>query len=400
MVIDAPAGVPLAGFEEREGAPSQGVRDPACVRAFAIEAGARRVVLVTADLLLLDPGAAEAVRARLTDRGIDPTSVFFTASHTHSGPGAYASGVIWQIVTGTYDPRAFEAVVEAHVAAVAAAIADLAPARIGSSSERVAGLTKNRTEKDGPLDERLFVLRFEKADGRAAAFWAYGCHAVTKVASNLLLSADYPGEVAAAYEGRELQVLGFAAGGVGSANPRVDRDDTSWLVAPLIAGLRRALVRAAANSRSEGTLTAAQVDRPLPPLRYRLTDELAVWDHAVAPFVGGDRVRFGAIAIGDTVLLHMPCEPSTVLTRIARARARELGIELAILPFNGTYLGYVTPRRVYDLPEEKGDELLFYETHTMTFLGAWGGDLMMNLGLRLAAGVRARARGAAPPGFF
>src|SRR5687768_2107422 len=136
IAIEAPPGVPLAGFGEREGAPSTGLRDQVWVRAFAIEAGEHRVVLVTADLLELDAGTSDEIRDRLAPE-IDPRAVFFTASHTHSGPGGYASAPIWQLVTGPFDERAFEAVVDAHVKAVRAAISDLAPAKIGSASETV-----------------------------------------------------------------------------------------------------------------------------------------------------------------------------------------------------------------------------------------------------------------------
>lgn len=397
--IDAPGGVPLAGYGDRKGAPSTGTRDPVYVRAFAVAAGDHRVVLLAADLLELDPTAAREVRSRL-ERRIEKDQIFFTASHTHSGPGAYVSGLIWEMVLGDYDERAFEAVVAAHVAAAEGALDDLSPGRIGSASLEVPGLIMNRTEKDGPVDDRLFVLRFEKANGETAAFWSYGCHAVTLPATNLLISADYPGEVAGAFEGRSLELLAFAAGGVGSANPKQERPNTEWLVGPLVAGLTRALAAAKVESRAEGTVASARVTRPTPPIRYRVDRDLAVWGALIQPLIGVDHVSYGAIVLDDTVLLHVPAEPSGELTRAARERARERGVELAVLPFNGTYIGYVTPRRVYDLPEEKGEELLHYETHVMTFLGPWGGDLIMNLGLRLASGLRAAARLREEPGFF
>jgi hypothetical protein len=396
--IAPPAGVPLAGFGDREGAPSTGTRDPVHVRAFAIEAGEHRIILIAADLLELDAHAAEEVRIRL-EGDIPRDHVFFTASHTHSGPGGYASGLVWELVTGPYDGDAFEAVVAAHVGAAQGALADLADVKIGTASVQVPGLIMNRTEKDGPVDDRLFLMRFEKKD-RVAAFWAYGCHAVTLPAKNLLLSADYPGEVAGAFEGKTLDLLAFAAGGVGSANPRHEREDTSWIVDPLVRGVSRALALAAARSRSDGALASAQVTRPLPPLRYRVSDDVAVWGEIVAPLIDMPELSYGAVAIGDTVLLHLPSETSGMLTKTARARAGRSGVELAILPFNGTYVGYVTPSRIYDLPEEEGEELLYYETHTMTFLGPYGGDLMMNLGLRLASKVRARGRPVSDPGFF
>lgn len=369
------------------------------VRAFAVEAGGHRLVLVAADLLVLHPTAAAMIRERLAAL-IDEDRIFFTASHTHSGPGAYASGLVWELVLGDYDERAFDAVVAAHVEAAKRALNDLTPGRIGSASLEVPGLITNRTERNGPVDDRLFLLRFEKANGATAAFWSYGCHAVTLPPENLSISADYPGEIAGAFEGRSLDLLAFAAGGVGSANPKQERPSTDWIVRPLVAALSQALAAAEASSRSEGRLASARVTRPVPPIRYRVSRDVAVFGPLVPPLIGVRQVSYGAIAIDDTVLLHVPAEPSGELTRAARARARASGIELAVLPFNGTYLGYVTTRRVYDLPEERGEELLEYETREMTFLGPWGGDLIMNLGLRLASGVRAASRPAEIPGFF
>lgn len=399
--IDLPAGVPLAGYGDRDGAPSTGTADPVYARAFAIGAGPskRSIVLVlTADILLSSPRVADAVRAQLRSL-LSPEAVFFTASHTHSGPGGYIGGFIWELVFGPYDQRAFDAVVRAQITAGREAIASMAPARIGSAELDVPGLSINRVERDGPTDPRLFVLALEHTgSNEKAALWSFGCHAVTLPAENRRLSADYPGTVAAAFEGGEYAVLGYAAGGVGSTNPRYERpDDSTWLTAPLIAGLRRALSIAHRSARASGGIASAQTLVEVPQPRYRIARDRMLFPALVEPILDTRRALFGAVAIDDTVLVHLPGELSGELSRDARALAAKHGIHMALFPFNGSYLGYVVPRRVYDLPEERGGELYTYETRVVSFLGPYGADWMMKLGLRLAAGVHRAAAAEARP---
>lgn len=396
--LAVPPGAPLAGYGEREGAPSTGVRDPVYVRAFAIDAGdpAKRagsaVVIFTADLLLSPPNVAAEVRARLRGE-LDPSRLFFTASHTHSGPGGLIPGLIWELVFGPYDPRAFEAAVSAHVRAAREALEDMAPARVGAAEVRVPGLIANRVERGGPTDDHLFVLSLSQAEGRRAALWSFGCHAVTLPASNTRVSADYPGEIAAKVEGSGLEVLGFAAGGVGSSNPRHERPaDTSWLTGPLLDALRRGLDAAERGARDAGSIASAQLVIDAPPPRYRVGADTMLWPVLTQAIVDTSRAPLGAVALGDVVLVHQPGELSGELTRAARAAARDRGIRLAMFPFNGGYAGYVVPRRVYDLPDARGEELLHYETRTMAFFGPYGADLFMSLSLELAQGVHAKAR--------
>jgi neutral/alkaline ceramidase-like enzyme len=386
--IEAPPRVPLAGYAARRGAPSTGVRDPVYVRAFAIRAGRATVLLFTADLLLITPELAAAVRTRMRP-SIAPDRIFFTASHTHSGPGAYAQGFLYELVFGAFDPRAFDAVVAAHAEAGARGLAALAPAKIGSADLEAPGLIENRVERDGPVDDRAFVLLFEHRDHGRAILWSFACHPVTLGPENLGLSADYPGAVAQALEGEAFEIVGFAAGGVGSSNPRRGRSSSpSRFSEPLI----RALERARPPTADVGSLASAAVDAPLPAPRYRAATNVMAWPPLAAAILDTRSAPFGAVAVGDTTLAHVPVELSGELTRVARARAAAEGTRLALLPFNGKWLGYVVSSRTYDLDEARGAALFDYETRTMSFFGPHAGALFLNLAFRLATGVRDMAR--------
>lgn len=390
--IEVPEGAPLGGYGDREGAPHTGTADDVYVRAFVIGAADHRALVFTADVLLVDPRIVEAVAARIGDR-FDADRIFYTASHTHSGPGGYVPGILWSLALGPYDAAAYGAVVDAHVRAAEQALSDVGPATIGVATARAPGLIMNRTEKNGPVDDQMFVLRFERTDvRRVAAMWIYSCHAVTKPAENLLVSADYPGEVASQLEGKSLDLVAYAAGGVGSANPRYERKSAAWLTRPLTKTLQRALAVAAKNAKSEGRIASAKAHMRTPDFRYRVTDETMLVSSPIEALVDMPRSTIGALSIDDAVIAFMPAEISGVLTKSMRRDAREHGVELAVASFNGTYLGYVVPKRVYDLDPSLGEEMLYYETHIMTFFGPYGGDLMVNLGLRIARGVHARRR--------
>lgn len=390
--IKAPAGVPLAGYGDREGAASTGVLDPVYVRAFAIESGPARAVIFTADLLLTSPEVVGAVAGKLKDK-VPREALFFTASHSHSAPGGYVPGMLWELVFGSFDSAALDAVVEAHVRAAELALANLQPATIGYAEAHAPGLVQNRVEKGGLTDDRVLIVRFERiADQASAILWSFACHAVTLPSSNLRLSADYPGVIAAQLEGRKHQVVGYAAGGVGSSNPRYERpDDSRWLTEPLQRALESGIEEARGKARASVAIATAQTLVDLPAPRYRVGRENAILAPFVKAILKTPRATFGAISIDNLVLAHVPVELSGELTRTARARARTQGITLGIFPFNGTYAGYVVPRRVYDLSDEQGEEMLAYETQTLAFFGPWSGDFMMNVALRLAAGVHRAA---------
>lgn len=391
--IEVPAGAPLAGYGERGGAAHLGVRDPVYARALAIGAGDVRVVVLASDLLLLDAETAQEIRDALAPL-LPREALLFSASHTHSGPGAYAEGLIWELVFGDYAEESRRAVVRAHVAAVEQALLEQGPAQIGVSEiQGPAALIANRVERGGPVDAVLYVLSVERDDGRRAAWWSYGCHAVTLPASNLLLSADYPGQIAAHFEGQRLELLAFSAGGVGSSNPAREQEDSRWLLEPLTRLLERGLGQARARAKHEGRVAVLSRTVPLPPVNYRVGEGLRLFSPLVQALTRLPKVlELRAVAIDQAVILQLPAELSGNLSRGARASARRAGLKLAITPFNGSYVGYVVPRRVYDLPEAERAELHTYETQVMTFFGPYGGDLMINYGLRLAARTAAAAR--------
>src|SRR5437870_5434441 len=86
-----PPGSPPYAFWFR---PSTGVHDPIRARALVLTSGATQILWLAVDTVGIDPTLVTDLRQRLAARGSAPTLVL-SASHTHSGPGAYSESSLF-----------------------------------------------------------------------------------------------------------------------------------------------------------------------------------------------------------------------------------------------------------------------------------------------------------------
>jgi len=228
--ITPPGAERLWGFEDRI-KPSIGTLDPLYARVLVLEAGGRRLALVTLDL---GRSFGPASLARLRDAarrssGID--CLLVAASHTHSAP----------VVLDEYEngPPAWEqAALEKIGRAIAEAATGLREARIGvGTGVAYIGHNRLRVNRDGsvswfernltqiptsPVDPTITVLRIDQAGGTPLAILVnYACHPVVFGDDNLRYSADFPAAMNRVVEeefgGRAMSF--FLQGAPGDINP-------------------------------------------------------------------------------------------------------------------------------------------------------------------------------------
>ena len=193
MEFALPQGVPLAGYSRRKGAPSRGLHDPVGVRALVLEDGAATAALVSCDLLIVDERLADAVRRRLVAEGLPSAlTLILAGTHTHSGPGAYGTRFFEKISMGHYDPRVFDALVDAVTDAVVTAHDTLEPIRIAYGTEATSGLVTNRVDPRGPVEDTLTVVGIFRRAGHdpLAVLVGFSAHPTVLGAWNMELSAD------------------------------------------------------------------------------------------------------------------------------------------------------------------------------------------------------------------
>ena len=132
-------------------------------RALVLKRGERKVGLVAIDLFMVPGGMVKHLGDALAARGFSEQNLLISPSHTHSGPGGYAnfptlntSAPSLETATdpqsfaallnpGPADPELYHFLVSQIAKAITAADEDLAPAAAGWGSEKLAGLTRNRS---------------------------------------------------------------------------------------------------------------------------------------------------------------------------------------------------------------------------------------------------------------
>jgi len=200
--------------------PSTGEHDPIKVRALVLEAGSVRVLWLTLDLVGMDPTLLADLRARLDQLGLRYAAVIAAASHTHSGPGAYArSDLFGLLALDRESPRVRGRIFAAMEEAARQAERRKRPASVGTGRAEVAGITDSRVH--GALDPELGVLRVMGADKRPiAVVWNYAIHGTMLGRENSKLSGDVMGDAAARIEEQLGAPALYVNGAVGDVSPR------------------------------------------------------------------------------------------------------------------------------------------------------------------------------------
>ncbi|MGC9453624.1 MAG: neutral/alkaline non-lysosomal ceramidase N-terminal domain-containing protein [Phycisphaerae bacterium] len=387
--ITPPVGVPLAGYGARKPKESVGIRDRVFARAVSFSNGQSTVTIVGGDILLVTPHLREAILDRLD---CPPDEVYFTATHTHSGPGGYSPGLLYELVLGSYDESVAQRLAEGFAEAVrlsrtGMSDATLRFARATAEGDAAGRYVRNRLD-ESPGYAAAAALVAEGADGRPiGSVVVFPAHATCLGKENRLLSGDYPGLVQSTLEAEAGGVVLFAAGAVGSMAPVMRKprgddlvksaaDDALSMLRPLVVNdvsipknlrvTRREPVR-------EAEIVSRRLRVDLPAQQYRISRRLRLSPIA-ASYLHGRRTELHMLRVGPVVLLGMPADFSGELAGELHAEAADMPLTPVVTSFNGDYIGYLLPRRRYYEDH--------YESMDMNLFGPACGDYFNALSLR------------------
>lgn len=239
-IISPPKGIFLIGYGDRSKG-NTGVHDDLTATALVLESGNRRVALVALDILTINEFIVDRIRARLA-----PTEVILCCSHTHSGPIAYADEK-----SSRKNREYIHSLVENIVAAVEEAQATLQPARLEySHGEASVGINRRELMPDGHMeigrnpsgarDSSMQVVSVfadsplpsgegsgvRGGDGvRVATVVNYACHGTVLGPANLLVSADWIGQMRPRVESELGGLSLFLQGAAANINPDMHWED-------------------------------------------------------------------------------------------------------------------------------------------------------------------------------
>lgn len=230
-----------------------GIHTRQWARAFVIGdlvPGGKRLVFVNTDLAMIFTAVHQEVLRRLADEFGDrytAANVILAATHTHSGPGGFSHYTLYNITTGGFRSRTFEAIVSGIVLAIMRADRDCAPGSISFSTGELHEASINRSLASflrnpladrrrfpGAIDPRMIVLRLDRGGQPAGVISWFATHGTSMPNTNRLISADNKGYAAYLWEnvwagqssagksrGEVSFVAGFAQGNAGDMSPNL-----------------------------------------------------------------------------------------------------------------------------------------------------------------------------------
>ena len=224
------------------------------------------------DLVICDGGLPEAVLARVRELGFTRDTLVLCATHTHSGPGGFASTCLaGAIATDHFRPEVFERVADAAARAIRAAHEAAVPARLGFVRAKDEGpdgrplLASNRSARNpDDVDTEILGLRLDAKDGgrRIALVLNAAGHPGWGRPKSTTFSADIPGVLEKSTPLADGAMVVFVNGAEGDVRPRLKRATVAAFVETVGPALRGA---ATATTLS---ITAATVVRDLGAPRF------------------------------------------------------------------------------------------------------------------------------------
>jgi hypothetical protein len=323
------------------------------VRSLVLEAGSTRVAWLTADLVGIDPALVARVGEGLRAAGLDYSAIILAASHTHSGPGAYADSVLFGVVAvDRLSPPVRDRIVDGLVRATRQAEAGKTAARVGAGRAEVTGIAESRVQ--GPLDTELGVLKVTTLAGLPVALvWNYAIHGTALSRDNFLLSGDLMADASLRLE-RELGVPAlFVNGAEGDVSPR----PRGWIGvgtagSALAAGALAAWAAAREDSDQRLEVVTERVILPSPALSVR--NCLGEWipSNVLLGLAGAlpSSAEIIALTLAGTAWVTIPGELETRLGLDVKEGMRQRFPHVFIAGLANDYLGYLLTPASYRRP--------------------------------------------------
>jgi neutral ceramidase len=366
--------VPMAGYGERRGKSAVGIHDSLFVKAIALKEGKNTLVLISADMLIMPPNITDEVSKLLSQKGLQRSQLYFSATHSHSSIGGWAYGLVGKQFAGKENKSLEKWLIIQINKAVMNAISDLHPARIGSGSFNAAQFTRNRLVGPAGVKNNEFnFIVIEQQNRRKAVLGSYSAHATSLGVKNLELSADYPGYWERKIENGAADLAMFCGGSMGSQSPVCPGNGfecAKYIGEGLADSLSIQLNKVILNEKP--TLSSVSLKIFLPEYHFRLTKNLNISTGLSNLLMELPKnVYIQCLRINNLVWIFTPGDFSGEYAVEIKNAMTDRGFEAMVSSYNGSYIGYIIPGKYFTMKH--------YEPKLMGWFGPTMGDYTMDL---------------------
>jgi hypothetical protein len=366
--------LPLAGFGARKGAPATGIHDSVFVKAAALKVENKLIILVGADLLIIPPNITDSVMTVLNKNGISRDQVFFSATHTHSGVGAWGPGFTGKEFAGPENKNVQKWLVQHISKAVLLATADLKTASVATGDFNAARFTRNRLINElGTKNDDFSTIFIQQHEGKKAVIGSFSAHSTCMGSKNFEISGDYPGYWQRKMEQNGIDYAIFMAGAMGS---QTNSGEGEGFERPRFIGeaLADSTIKFIENIAFKDSvlLASATIKLNLPEYHFRISTTRNLSSGLTKKLMPmPENAVLQGLRIGNMVWISTPADFSGEFALQLKNTLAAKGFDANVTSFNGSYVGYIIPGRYFYLDE--------YEPKTMGFFGPTMGDYTFDL---------------------
>lgn len=349
---------PLAGYGKRKGIHFESVHDSIFVRSVSLQSGSKTLFFVSADLLFIPPRVVVALKPKLASKSISLADVHFSATHSHSSIGGWESTLTGELFGGKFDPEIVQMLAEKFFQVILKSKEDLSGGRIYYGEVKDEADIRYRLNiPDGIRDTEIRSLTFEKDTNEKAYIVTYAAHNTVLSDKIHQLSRDYSGVLV---DSLQPDFGMYMAGAVASMGP-VENGDTEFDESYNLGVSVLEHFRQRKDTLLDNSVVSALIKLPMPEPSFRLTKHLSLRPWVFKRLFGDYPTFIKVTRIGKTLILGMPADFSGEIMVGLDAYAKKKGLDLIVTSFNGGYIGYITPDKIYDSGT--------YETLTMSWYG-------------------------------
>ncbi len=375
-------GIPMGGYGALTSRLNTGHSQRVFARAITLVNNTQKVVFLNIEFLLPLPLLVNEV---VRKSGLKREQIFFSASHTHSGPGGYSKKFSSELALGSFHAEYFDQLVTQLVKAITLSQENLAPITLNYSqtildqplAQKIAPSRFNKNKSPQTQRTSLHFLTLNTTETTLAIIASANAHSTVYKSTNHKINGDYPGILTNIMEEKCQCIAAFAAGSVGgNGSPSMDNklaleDAIKQYAEFLYAMLSQHEAPSKTYQISATNIVSNILPVQLPESVFHLNENWKLNPKLVKLLLHDENTYLHLLSIGKLVFVGFPADYSEQLSLELIEWGRNNQTLIWPSSFNGDYVGYIMSSAQYDIPH--------YTTRNMNFFGKWAGDYMNDL---------------------